>query len=340
MKIYINHLQYGDKIGVFSPSFPAGLEYPKRTERAFKFLSEYFTVILGELTSNKSKRKNYLSGSCEERAEEFNKLLDECKCLMPIIGGYNSNGILDLIDYHKIKEKKPIIIGYSDSCVICLAIYAKTGIPTFVSQAFVPTYGEFPPFVQFSYKYFVEMLIDGTKKGKILLSPTNEWTEEWINWEEYIKPKEKHPNKWEFHRNGVAKGTLIGGNLDTICSIIGTEYMPIINEDTILMIEETSLTIDQIERNLYILKLHGVFNKIAGLIVSKFENINYLHGNKDEYDIIDEIIGDKPFPILKRFDNGHTHPSTLLPIGGIISIDSVSNTVILETDSVFGGELN
>ncbi|HHJ6465762.1 TPA: LD-carboxypeptidase, partial [Streptococcus pyogenes] len=66
------------------------------------------------------------------------------------------------------------------------------------------------------------------------------------------------------------------------------------------------------------LALHGIFDKIGGLIISKFETIGE---NSDVInDIINEFVGHRKIPILLNFDCGHTHPSCLMPIGGKITL--------------------
>ena len=72
---------------------------------------------------------------------------------MSTIGGTNSNAILPYIDYEAFKKDPKIVIGYSDATAVLLALYAKTGIPTFYGPALVPSFGEFGPFVDYTYNY-------------------------------------------------------------------------------------------------------------------------------------------------------------------------------------------
>ncbi|EPM7464069.1 S66 family peptidase [Enterococcus faecium] len=327
-------LKRGDKIGFFSPSFPGSQRYPKRFLRAYNLLNQEFEVVPGFLSKSKENTREYVSGTRFQRAQEINMLVEQCDCLISTIGGYNSNSILELIDYKKIESKKPIVIGYSDSCAVSLVINAITGIPTFVSQAVIPNFGEFPPFSLENYRFFLKSLVD-VPPGEYQLEFSKFWTDEWINWENFKHEKVKKTNKWLFLNSGRVKGKLVGGNLDTMCSLLSTRFMPIIDTNTILLIEETSIDISQIERNLYTLKLHGVFDKIKGLIISKFENIDYLNSEKTELKIINEILGERRIPILSNFDNGHTHPSTLLPIGGYVTIDCNKKQFFIDFDSVF-----
>ncbi|GAA0179588.1 hypothetical protein SH2C18_24290 [Clostridium sediminicola] len=155
-------LEIGDCIGIFSPSSPITYTMPKRFERAKTFLeAKGFKIIEGSLTG---KCDYYRSGTIKKRVEELNDLIrnPEVKCIMSTIGGTNSNSILPYIDYEAFRKNPKIIIGYSDITAILLAIYAKTGISTFYGPALVASFGEFPSFVDYTYDYFKDIVIEDT----------------------------------------------------------------------------------------------------------------------------------------------------------------------------------
>jgi muramoyltetrapeptide carboxypeptidase len=188
-------LKVGDSIGIFSPSSPITYSCPKRFERAKKYLQEKgFKIIERNLTG---KQDYYRSGSIKERAEELNELIrnPEIKCIMSTIGGMNSNSILPYIDYEAFKRNPKIIIGYSDVTAILLAIYAQTGISTYYGPALVASFGELPPFVDYTYKYFKEIIMDKTKIPYIFETP-GYWTDEYIIGKLKIKVKKKEKINW------------------------------------------------------------------------------------------------------------------------------------------------
>lgn len=123
--------------------------------------------------------------------------------------------------------------------------------------------------------------------------------------------------------------------MDSIISILGTEYMPEITEDTVLLIEETSIGLDHFERNLTTLALHGCLKKIKGLIVSKFEKIEGITEFRDVEDIIKEYLSDREIPILMDFDCGHTHPSALIPIGGEVEMNLNESEPVIKIINTF-----
>ncbi len=82
---------------------------------------------------------------------------------MSTSGGMNSNSILPFIDYNFLKENPKIIIGYSDVTTILLAIHEKCNIPTFYGPALVASFGELPPFVDLTFEYFKNILVEEYK---------------------------------------------------------------------------------------------------------------------------------------------------------------------------------
>lgn len=323
-------LKVGDTIGIFSPSSPITYYCPKRFERAKKYLQDKgFKILDGSLTS---KHDFYRSGSIKERAEELNQLIrnPEVKCIMSTIGGMNSNSIVPYIDYEAFKRNPKIIIGYSDVTAILLAIYSQTGISTYYGPALVASFGEFPPFVDLTYDYFKDIIIDSTIIPYIFEAPTI-WTDEYIDWETQDRSKEKRKNKMITVYDGVVRGRVIGGNLDTIQGIWGSKYMPEIKYGDILFIEDALKDAATIERSFSLLKVNGVFDRISGIILGKHQVFDDSGTGRRPYEILLEVLGDRKIPFLADFDCCHTHPMMTLPIGCYIELDATNKEVkILE----------
>ncbi|CAM4170667.1 peptidase S66 [Bacillus manliponensis] len=324
--MYFDRLQKGDTIGIFSPSAPVTYTAPKRFQRAKTFLQQKeFEIVEGNLTGSFDF---YRSGSIQERAEELNTLIrdENVKCIMSTIGGMNSNALLPYIDYEAFQRNPKIIIGYSDVTAILLGLYAKTGIPTFYGPALVSSFGEFKPFVDFTYKYFKNILIDEQHIPYELPKPPY-WTDEFSNWEEKTHEKEKHNNDLICVNEGIATGRLIGGNLNTMEGIFGSPYMPEIKDGDILFIEDSAKNAAIIERSFSLLKLNGVFDKIAGIILGKHEQFDDLNSNRKPYEILLEVLCDRKIPFIADFDCCHTHPMLTVPIGASVELDTTKKTV-------------
>lgn len=322
------HLKKGDTIAIFSPSAPATVTANERYLRAKQFIeSKGFNVLEGSLTG---KTDGYRSGSIQDRAQEFNELLyhPDVKCIMSTIGGQNSNSLLPYIDYDYLKKNPKIIIGYSDVTALLLGIYAKTGLVTYYGPAMVSSFGEFEPLVGETYQYFEDILVDNLELPHQLPTPVA-WSDEFINWADQNSAKNCLDNQLITVHPGVVTGRLIGGNLNTMQGIFGTDYMPEIKEGDILFIEDSLKTEAIIERTFSLLKLSGAFDKIGGLILGKHELFNNKLTGRKPYEILLEVMGDCTIPFLAEFDCSHTHPMLTLPIGSKIKLDATKQTVTI-----------
>lgn len=322
----VKRLKQEDKIGIYSPSAPITYSSPKRYKRAKSFLeSKGFEIIEGNLTG---QHDHYRAGTIQERANELNDLIrnPDIRCIMSTIGGTNSNALLPYIDYDAFKKDPKIMIGYSDATAILLGIYAQTGIPTFYGPALVPSFGEFDPFLTYTYDYFSDMLIEKQQIPFTVPVPPY-WTDEPLNWEVKTDIKQKRPNDWICVSKGSARGRLIGGNLNAMYGIWGSPYMPPIQIGDILLIEDTMKSASVVEKNFNLLKLNGVFNRVSGIILGKHELFDDQGTGRKPYDILVETIGNTDIPILADFDCCHTHPMLTMPIGRNVKLDATNKEV-------------
>ncbi|MFJ8063684.1 S66 peptidase family protein [Psychrobacillus sp. NPDC096426] len=320
-------LKMGDKIGIFTPSSPATVTAHQRYQRAKVFLEEKgFVIVEGELTGQSDI---YRSGSPKERAEELNKLIrnPDIKMIMSTIGGTNSNSLLPYIDYKAFKDNPKLIVGYSDVTAVLLALYAKTGITTYYGPALIPSFGEFEPLVNDTYRYFEQYFMEENKLPYEVPIPPF-WSDEPVNWLEKTTEKTLYHNEWITGKSGVAEGRLIGGNVNAMYGFIGSPYFPPIEPGDILFMEDCNKDASVVEKNFAMLKLQGVFEKVAGIILGKHEQYNDLGTGKRPLDILIEQLDGLDIPILADFDTCHTHPMHPLGIGKKVKLDSDAKKVI------------
>lgn len=318
----------GAAVGVFSASSPVSATVPVRYQRGVRYLeSKGYTVVHGRLCG---KSDGYRSGSIRERAAEFNELLynEDVQILISAIGGYNTNAILPYIDYRYLMEHPKIIMGYSDTTALLLAVYAKTGLITFYGPAVAASFGELPPFVDWTFDSF-QAVVEGRMAFPYRYERPAFWTDEFIDWSQQTRSKEQRPNDWICVRPGTCQGRLIGGNLETMGGIFGTTYMPEIREGDILLLEDSLKDACTVERSFAHLKLAGVFDRVGGIILGKHEKFNDNGTGRRPYDILLEVMGDTPIPILADFDCCHTHPMLTLPIGCQVSLDAAKRELAL-----------
>ena len=280
-------------IGVFSASSPVSATVPVRYDRGIEYLkSRGYEMIHGSL---QGKQDFYRSGTIQQRAEEFNNLLynEKVQILMASIGGNNTNSILPYIDYEYLKKHPKIIIGYSDTTALLLAMVKGR--------------------ITCPYEY-----------------PMPEfWTDEFIKWDEQDRSKAQYKNDWICVKPGVCQGRLIGGNLNTMEGFFGTEYMPEIRKGDILFIEDSLKDACTIERSFSLLRLAGVFDRVSGIILGKHEKFDDNGTGRKPYEILQEVLGETEIPVLAEFDCCHTHPMFTLPLGCQVRLDAENKTVSL-----------
>jgi muramoyltetrapeptide carboxypeptidase len=101
-------------IGVFAPANPMTRINPELIVMGTKHLESLgFTV---KFAKNIMAEHHYTAGKIEERLEDFHQLITDksISLLMSVYGGYNSNQLLDQINYQSIIENPKPVIGYSD----------------------------------------------------------------------------------------------------------------------------------------------------------------------------------------------------------------------------------
>ena len=316
------YLKRGDTIGFFSPSSPVTVTAPNRFNRAKSFLiNKGFKLKSGSLTGQSDY---YRSGTIKERADELNALIrdPDVRCIMSTIGGNNSNSLLPYLDYQALIQNPKIIIGYSDATALLAGIYARTGLITFYGPALVASFGEFPPLVDETYQSFSELLMQPHRVPYHYTLP-EKWTDERLNWEtiEPVRNKVLYDNKCRFLGGGCVEGRVIGGNLNTLSGIIGSEWMPEIQHGDILFIEDSLKDIATVERSFSMLKLNGILDKAGAVVLGKHELFDDSGSGRQPSDVLLEVMSDKVLPIVDGFDCCHTHPMLTLPLGVLLNID-------------------
>ena len=311
-------LERGDTIGIFNSSFPITSKAPDAANRAAEFLkTKGYIIKPGKLWGCID---SYRSAPAKERADEFNELLydSSVKCIMASIGGFVTNSMLPYIDYGHFMKNPKIVVGMSDITSLLMALYAKTGVTVYYGPNMV-SYARLEPYSDIALSTFENVV---NQRFEYTYKMPDNYSDEVIDWNKDLNEEISIENKMVTLSGGKAVGRLIGGNLNTLTSVWGSEYMPTINEGDVLFLENTEEWIGYVERYVSWLKLCGVFDRIGGLIIGKHRAFDEQGTGKKPYDILLEIIGKPSFPILADFDCGHTTPMLTMPIGIRAEIDA------------------
>lgn len=271
--------------------------------------------------------EDYVSSSIESRVEDLNEAFADknVKAILTVIGGFNSNQILDYIDYENIKNNPKIICGFSDITALLGAINTKTGLNVYYGPHF-SSFGMEKGF-EYTLEYFIKMFCE---KNPIEINSSKTWSND--AWFIDQQNRDFIQNEGMFIINeGEAEGKIIGGNLCTFNLLHGTKYMPDL-EDAILFIEDDGMAekafMWEFDRNLQSLIMQEGFEKVKGIVIGREEKNSAM--TKERW--IKLIKGKKELnniPVIAGADFGHTTPIFTFPIGGKAKLKAIDNKIEL-----------
>ncbi len=280
------YLQKGDTIAILAP---AGiLKNKKEVINKAKELVENWglNVVLGE---NLFNQNNHFAGTDEQRAEDFQKALDNpnIKAIWCARGGYGSVRILDRLDFTKFKKNPKWIIGYSDITAFHSHIN-NLGVETIHAMMGISLSDNSEEIVE-TIKSFKKSIFGKRLKYKVKSS--------------------------KYNRGGKISGELIGGNISLLTSMLGSKSQ-MKTDGKILFIEEIGEYKYSIDRMLQSLKRAGYFSNLKAIVVG---DISKIKKNSTSWgsSIEELILGVVPenIPILFNFPAGHKPDNRALILG-------------------------
>ncbi|GHP13353.1 hypothetical protein YK48G_07780 [Lentilactobacillus fungorum] len=192
--------------------------------------------------------------------------------------------------------------------------------------ALVAGFGEWPPFVDESWRRF-EKIINASYGDKVTIEFPAFWDDGSLNWNDFQKPKQKHPNQWKSIGSPVLSGRIIGGNLNTIYGILASKYFPKLTKNDLLFIEDAEKDASTVEKNFAMLKAAGIFDQVKGTVLGKHALFDDEGTGRQPIDILVEVLNGQSIPIIYDYDSCHTVPMITTPLGARTVIDAVNGTI-------------
>ncbi len=304
-------LREGATIGVISPAskppddekFNRGIEYLR--QRGFK-------VVEGEHARD---LYGYLAGQDDARADDLNQMFanPEIDAIICSRGGYGTPRMIEKINFEVIRRNPKIFVGYSDITALQLAIWKQAGLITFSGPMVAVEMGAgIDPFTE---EMFWKILTDSAYPR--LLYPPQE-------------------QKLKILSQGKARGRLLGGCLSLINSILGTPYCPDF-EGAIFFIEDIEEEPYHLDRYLAQMKMAGIFDKIAGLVLGQFVDCEPEEPEKPHLtteQIFLDYFSDLNIPIVTNFAYGHVPIKHTMPVGVEAELNTDAGGLILLESAV------
>ncbi|MBS6075906.1 muramoyltetrapeptide carboxypeptidase [Citrobacter cronae] len=241
-----------------------------------------------------ARRCQRFAGTEAERLADVNSLVNlhtPDTIVMAVRGGYGASRLLEGIDWQGLaarQQQNPLLLcGHSDFTAIQCGLLAQGNVITFSGPMLAANFGA------------AEM---------------NAFTEHHF-WQAL-----RHPQfTLEWQSNGPAcatEGTLWGGNLAMIISLMGTPWMPAI-ENGVLVLEDINEHPFRIERMLLQLYHAGILARQNAIILGSFSG-----SAPNDYDAgysLDSVcafLRDRlSVPLISGLDFGHEQRTVTLPLG-------------------------
>ncbi len=287
-------LSAGDRIGIV---FPAG---PVRDRQRFdagrRILHQMgFTTVCRPVLPPAG---HYLAGRDEERAAELMDMWRDpsVRAVIAARGGYGCLRLLSLLDFDLLRRQPKLLIGFSDITVLHSAVQQRCGL--------VSLHGP-----------VVTSLADDDTEGIRHFHATLT----------HAEPPPIRVNNLRILRAGRARGVLLGGNLASICSLIGTPFEPDFR-NAILLLEDVGESDYRLDRLLTQLHLAGKLAEPAGVILGSFTD-----GGDPQTAWTRVLECTTTAPVWANFPVGHGRRNLSVPLGAPVVMDSATATLLFHS---------
>jgi len=240
------------------------------------------------------RRQQRFAGTEAQRLNDINALVNlkgSDNIVLAVRGGYGASRLLESIDWQGLatrQQQEPLLIcGHSDFTAIQLGLLALHNVITFSGPMLAGNFGA-PELDAFTCDHF----------WRALQNPT--YSVEW----------QGSGPQWE------CEGQLWGGNLAMLVSLIGTPWLPQI-EDGILVLEDINEHPFRVERMLLQLYHAGILARQSAIVLGSFSG-----SAPNDYDagytletMIDFIRSRLDIPVITGLDFGHEQQTVTLALG-------------------------
>lgn len=291
-------LKKGDSIAIVSTARKVS---SKELAPAISFAKEMgLKVHLGKTIEAKD---NQYAGDDSLRAQDFQEVLDnpDIKAIWCARGGYGTVRIIDLLDFSNFIRHPKWIIGYSDITVLHSHIN-RLNIPTIHGQ----------------------MCLEIEKKSK---ASRDTLQQALFGENPFISYSLDASLPCRF---GTARGSLVGGNLSVLYSILDSPSQ-IDWQGKVLFIEDLDEMLYHIDRMMQNLKRSGRLKNLAGLVVGGMSEMrdNTIGFGKTAPEIIFEAVQEYQYPVSFNFPAGHVQDNRVLVFGKEIILEVSPKQVYL-----------
>lgn len=276
----------GDRIRLVAPGSgfqPADLERGAAELSRLGFEAVFSDAVLA--------RGRFEAGPPDVRAADLHEAWQDpsIAAILAVRGGYGSQQLLPLLDPAVLREGAKLLVGYSDfTALLCWAC----------ANGVVSLHG---PMVE----------------GRLAVGPSAYDESTFLRAATVAEPMgELVPPGLESLAAGEASGTLVGGTLTQMVSLLGTPWAFTVPDGAVLFLEDVNERPYRVHRMLTQLQQSGALARAGALVFGEFPKCDEPNGEPLIRDVLRDFVHGFAGPVLFGFPSGHTTGATwTLPIG-------------------------
>lgn len=297
------------RFGFLAPSTCLPLNAKGALNKTARLLKKAFgleEVFYSDYLFSSDEHIDHLSASAELRYESFRTAIRQLDLILSVAGGTGAEDLLFKVarkDYRVIRERRPLLVGFSDFTFMLSQIYYSSRVPVI---------------------HFPSLQLKPANVGKIV---------------DLLMGREIHYRGRAWLTPPPPRrlsGIPIGGNLTTFVNFLNRVDPPKFSwKRHILFIEDLQIDVEDLHRLLAALKRHRVFRSVKGIVVGSLAayspNSHYRRQQKEALTFIrtylDDVLKSRrhqgfPLPILSVSNFGHNirRDTMAVPIGGHVTL--------------------
>lgn len=303
-------------IGLWTSSSPAPKGDVKRGLLHLKGLGlETVFPQLSRLNASRafSATQSYLAGSDIDKVDALLELFENknIKQVLSVRGGYGCLRLLHLLDRVRMPNKTPTLWGYSDLTVMQHYLFSRTHKPWVHSPML--SSGSFHSPNATEKRYWKKILDSSTEPFKYKLKNLS-------------SARGPSPLKTQL------SGLILGGNLASLVTLMGTPWNPRFPKGSFLFLEEISEAPYRLERLLVQLSYHQDFGNLSGVVAGHYTDCPRSRS------ILKTWSEEKNIPLWGHLQSGHERSNLPIVLGDTATLQrkSAKEIVLTLPKPVFG----
>lgn len=282
----VRALRPGGHLRVIAPSSPFDRD---AFERGVARLRERYVVTYD---ARVFERDAYLAGGDARRLDELHAALadDAVDAIACARGGYGAMRLLPSIDLELVARARKLLVGFSDVTALH-AVWQRAGLRS-LHASMIAALGKLP----------------------------EERTRRWERAVEGYEPFRGHGAP--LRTSGRVVAPVVGGNLAVLAALLGTPHFPPV-DGCVVLLEDVGEAPYRVDRMLTSLRLAGVFERAAGVLVGDFTRCEPRDDGRTVDAVLSDRLGDLPVPVVGPVPIGHSDAENWeIALGGRVELDA------------------